>query len=109
MPLDPHECHEYAKRCMKLAAETTDPSAHEILVSTAQNWEVSPPSWQTPKKNFWRSASGELLPLATKPPASRANDHSGERLGTSPLTPRRWLAMDETRRGRAMSRLTSEF
>jgi hypothetical protein len=39
MPLDPHECHEYAKRCMKLAAETTDPSAHEILVSTAQNWE----------------------------------------------------------------------
>jgi hypothetical protein len=39
MPLDPHECHEYAKRCMELAAETTDPNAQEILLSTAQNWE----------------------------------------------------------------------
>ena len=39
MPLDPHECHEYAQRCMDLAAETTDPDAQEILVSTAQNWE----------------------------------------------------------------------
>ena len=39
MPLDPHECHEYAKRCMKLATETTDPNAQEILLSTAQNWE----------------------------------------------------------------------
>ena len=39
MPLDPHECHEHAKRCMELAGETTDPNAHEILVSTAQNWE----------------------------------------------------------------------
>ena len=39
MPLDPHECHEYAKRCMELAAETTDSNAQEILVSTAQNWE----------------------------------------------------------------------
>ena len=36
MPLDPHECHEYAKRCMELAAETTDPNAQEILLSTAQ-------------------------------------------------------------------------
>ena len=39
MPLDPHECHENAKRCMELAAETTDPNAQEILESTAQNWE----------------------------------------------------------------------
>jgi len=39
MPLDPHECHAYAQRCMNLAAETTDPDAQEILVSTAQNWE----------------------------------------------------------------------
>ena len=39
MPLDPHECHEYAQRCMDLVAETTDPDAQEILVSTAQNWE----------------------------------------------------------------------
>ena len=39
MPLDPHECHEYAQQCMDLAAETTDPDAQEILVSTAQNWE----------------------------------------------------------------------
>ena len=31
MPLDPHECHEYAQRCMNLAAETTDPDAQEIL------------------------------------------------------------------------------
>ena len=30
MPLDPHECHEYAQRCMDLAAETTDPDAQEI-------------------------------------------------------------------------------
>ncbi len=44
MPLDPHECHEYAKRCLKLATETTDPNAREILVSTAQNGSVSPPS-----------------------------------------------------------------
>ena len=37
MPLDPHECHEYAQRCMDLAAETTDPDAQEILVSTAHS------------------------------------------------------------------------
>ena len=39
MPLDPHECRAYAKRCMELAAETTDPNAHEILLNTAQGWE----------------------------------------------------------------------
>ena len=39
MPLDPYECHENAKRCMELAAETTDPNAQEILESTAHNWE----------------------------------------------------------------------
>ena len=39
MPLDPYECQEYAQRCTDLAAETTDPDAQEILVSTAQNWE----------------------------------------------------------------------
>jgi hypothetical protein len=39
MPLDPHECHENAKRCMELASETIDSSAQEILLSTAQNWE----------------------------------------------------------------------
>ena len=39
MPLDPHECHEQAKRCMKLAAETTDPNAQEILTTSAQRWE----------------------------------------------------------------------
>ena len=39
MPVDPHECNEQARRCLKLAAETTDPSAQEILISTAQNWE----------------------------------------------------------------------
>ena len=39
MPLDPYECHEHAKRCMELAAETADPNAQEILVSTAHNWE----------------------------------------------------------------------
>ena len=39
MPLDPHECHENAKRCMELATATTDPNAQEILVSTAHNWE----------------------------------------------------------------------
>lgn len=39
MPLDPHECRAYAKRCVKLAAETTDPDAQEILTNTAENWE----------------------------------------------------------------------
>jgi hypothetical protein len=39
MPLDPRECRENAKRCMKLAAETTDPNAQEILINTAQGWE----------------------------------------------------------------------
>jgi hypothetical protein len=39
MPLDPHECHENAKRCMELASETIDSRAQEILLSTAQNWE----------------------------------------------------------------------
>ena len=39
MPLDPHECRAYAKRCMELAAQTTDPNAHEILLNTAQGWE----------------------------------------------------------------------
>jgi hypothetical protein len=36
MPLDPHECHVCAQRCLDLAAETTDIDAQEILVSTAQ-------------------------------------------------------------------------
>jgi hypothetical protein len=40
MPIDAPECNEQAKRCInKLAAETTDPHAQEILISTAQNWE----------------------------------------------------------------------
>ena len=39
MPLDPHDCHEQAKRCLKLAAETTDPNAQEILTTSAQRWE----------------------------------------------------------------------
>ena len=39
MPLDPHECRAYAKRCVKLAAETTDPDAQEILINAADNWE----------------------------------------------------------------------
>ena len=39
MPLDPHECRAYAKRRMELAAETTDPNAHEILLNTAEGWE----------------------------------------------------------------------
>ena len=39
MPLDPHECRAHAKRFMELAAETTDPNAHEILLNTAQGWE----------------------------------------------------------------------
>ncbi len=39
MPLDPHGCRAYAKRCMELAAETTDPSAHEILLNNAQGWQ----------------------------------------------------------------------
>ena len=39
MPLDPHECHEQAKRCLKLAAETTDPKAQEILTTSSQRWE----------------------------------------------------------------------
>ena len=39
MPLDPHECHANAKRCLELASETRDHRAQEILVSTAQNWE----------------------------------------------------------------------
>jgi hypothetical protein len=39
IPIDAQECNEQAKRCIKLAAETTDPHAQEILISTAQNWE----------------------------------------------------------------------
>ena len=39
MPLDPQECRENAERCLKLASETADCSAQQILVSTAQNWE----------------------------------------------------------------------
>ena len=39
MPLDPHECRAAAKRCMELAAETTDANADEILLNTAQGWE----------------------------------------------------------------------
>ena len=39
MPLDPHECRAYTKRCVKLAAETIDSSAQEILTKTAENWE----------------------------------------------------------------------
>jgi vacuolar-type H+-ATPase subunit H len=39
MPLDPRDCREHAKRCIELAAETTDPKAQEILTNTAQNWE----------------------------------------------------------------------
>ena len=26
MPVDPHECHENAKRCVELAAETPQPT-----------------------------------------------------------------------------------
>ena len=38
MPLDPRECREHAKRCLQLAAETTDPNAQEILTTSAQRW-----------------------------------------------------------------------
>ena len=39
MRTDPKECLEYAKRCMKLAAETTDPVLKDSLLYTAQRWE----------------------------------------------------------------------
>ena len=39
MPLDPYECHEQAKRCLKLVAETADPDAQEIPTTSAQRWE----------------------------------------------------------------------
>ena len=39
MPLDPRECRERAKRCLQLAAETTDPNAQEILTTSAQRWQ----------------------------------------------------------------------
>ena len=59
MPLDPYECHEHAKRCMELAAETADPNAQEILVSTAHNWERLASKSRTPKKSCWRNISGD--------------------------------------------------
>jgi hypothetical protein len=39
VPLDLYACQENAEQCLKLAAETTDLNAQEILRSTAQNWE----------------------------------------------------------------------
>ena len=39
MPFDPRECRERAKRCLQLAAETTDPNAQEILTTSAQRWQ----------------------------------------------------------------------
>ena len=56
MPLDPHDCRAYAKRCMELATETTDPNAQEILLNTAQGWERLAASWQTPKNCWHRQA-----------------------------------------------------
>ena len=36
---DPKECREQAKRCLKLAAETTDPVLRSSLIDAAQRWE----------------------------------------------------------------------
>ena len=56
----PSRGRENAKRCVELVGETTDPNAQEILVSTAPQLVAS--RLQTggrPRKNCWRSASGE--------------------------------------------------
>jgi hypothetical protein len=39
MATDPKECREQAKRCLKLAAETTDPVLKNSLTDTAHRWE----------------------------------------------------------------------
>ena len=65
MPLDPHECHEYAPA--DLAAETTDPDAQEILVSTAQNWERLASQLADAQEELLAQCSGELLPLPPTP------------------------------------------
>jgi hypothetical protein len=39
VPLDLHQCCGTPSGVWKLAAETTDPNAQEILINTAQNWE----------------------------------------------------------------------
>jgi hypothetical protein len=36
--LDANECRENAKRCVTLAAQTTDPVIKERLFETAQGW-----------------------------------------------------------------------
>lgn len=35
---DANECREYAKRCVKMAAQTTDPVLRERFSETAQAW-----------------------------------------------------------------------
>ena len=36
--LDSNECREHAKRCVTLAAQTTDPVLKQRLAETAQGW-----------------------------------------------------------------------
>ena len=38
MPGDPKECREHAKRCVKIAQETTNPALRASLEEIAQQW-----------------------------------------------------------------------
>jgi hypothetical protein len=38
MPGDPNDCRENAKRCLKLASETTNPRLKESLIDVAERW-----------------------------------------------------------------------
>jgi hypothetical protein len=38
MPGDPNECREHAKRCLKIAQETTNPALRASLEEIAEKW-----------------------------------------------------------------------
>ena len=55
MPLDPHECHEYAQRCMNLAAVNID------LNPGASEWtRCTPPSRSLPMTASRMSSANAL-------------------------------------------------
>jgi hypothetical protein len=58
MATDPKECREQAKRCLKLAAETTDPVLKNSLTDTAHRWERLAADLQS--DNDWVAKSDQL-------------------------------------------------
>jgi hypothetical protein len=63
MGTDPAQCREQAKRCLKLAADTSDPVLKTSLTETAQRWErlaadLESDTYQTPRSEQFRKRAG---------------------------------------------------